>query len=57
MTQKDAAYRPQVTFLPLAPNPDASYVEPQFPNRRYEAEQKAKRAAEHASQSTAAAAL
>lgn len=55
MTQKDAAYRPQITFLPLAPNPDASYVESQFPNRRYEAEQKAKKAAEHASQSTTAA--
>ncbi|GJJ70240.1 hypothetical protein EMPS_02589 [Entomortierella parvispora] len=55
MTQKDAAYRPQITFLPLAPNLDASYVEPQFPNRRYEVEQKAKKEAEHASQPSTAA--
>ncbi|GJJ70238.1 hypothetical protein EMPS_02587 [Entomortierella parvispora] len=44
MMQKDAAYRPQATFLPLAPS--TCFVEPQFPNKRYEAEQKAKQAAE-----------
>ena len=38
---KDAGYRPQATFLPLAPKRGSTFVEPQFPNRRYEAEQKA----------------
>ncbi|GJJ70239.1 hypothetical protein EMPS_02588 [Entomortierella parvispora] len=45
MMQKDAAYRPQATFLPLAPKRGKCYIEPQFPNKRYEAEQKAKQTA------------
>ncbi|KAG0042458.1 hypothetical protein BGZ83_000442 [Gryganskiella cystojenkinii] len=42
MLTKEAAYRPQATFLPLAPKRGNCHVEPQFPNKRYEEEQKAK---------------
>jgi len=41
---KSNAYRPQATFLPLAPKRGTSEVLPQKPSRRYEEEQKVKRA-------------
>ncbi|GJJ77179.1 hypothetical protein EMPS_09538 [Entomortierella parvispora] len=40
---KDASYRPQVTFLPLAPVRGSGPVLPQKPSRRYEEEQRLKR--------------
>ncbi|KAG0042459.1 hypothetical protein BGZ83_000443 [Gryganskiella cystojenkinii] len=42
LVKKDLAYRPQATFLPLAPKRGNGPLDPQFPNKRYEAEQKAR---------------
>ncbi|KAG0038793.1 hypothetical protein BGZ83_002994, partial [Gryganskiella cystojenkinii] len=36
---KDASYRPQLNFLPLAPKRGTGHVQPQKPSRRYEEEQ------------------
>jgi len=38
--RKDAAYRPQLNFLPLAPKRGTIDVLPQRPSRRYEEEKK-----------------
>ncbi|KAG0041322.1 hypothetical protein BGZ83_002001 [Gryganskiella cystojenkinii] len=40
---KDASYRPQLNFLPLAPKRGTGPVLPQKPSRRYEEEQREKR--------------
>ncbi|KAG0044154.1 hypothetical protein BGZ83_010599, partial [Gryganskiella cystojenkinii] len=39
---KDASYRPQLNFLPLAPKRGTGPVLPQKPSRRYEEEQRKK---------------
>ncbi|KAF9113491.1 hypothetical protein BGX27_001445 [Mortierella sp. AM989] len=39
---REASYRPQVTFLPLAPKRGTTFVQPQKPSRRYEELQKQK---------------
>jgi len=40
---KDASYRPQVAFLPLAPTRGSGPVLPQKPSWRYKEEQRLKR--------------
>ena len=57
---KELAYRPQVTFLPLTEKRGTCFVEPQFPNKRYEAEQRERetvREAEYTVASTVATVL
>ncbi|KAG0036220.1 hypothetical protein BGZ83_003863, partial [Gryganskiella cystojenkinii] len=39
---KDASYRPQLNFLPLAPKRGTGHILPQKPSRRYEEEQRKK---------------